>query len=60
MTIHRSAPKRLPRKALPLMAAALLFGSLPLLAGQEFSRPSDSSDVGRSFEPPSAPSVPDA
>ena len=65
MTILRSAPMRLPRKVLPLAVAALLFGSLPLLAGQEFSRPSDSSDVGRSFEPPSvpdapAPSIPDA
>jgi len=65
MTILRSAPMRLPRKVLPLAVAALLFGSLPLLAGQEFSRPSDSGDVGRSFEPPSvpdapAPSIPDA
>ena len=66
MTIHRSAPERLRRKALPLAAGALLFASLPLFASQELSRPSDSGDVGRtapeidarSFEPPSEPSAP--
>ena len=62
MTIQKPA-MRLPRRALPL-AAALLLASLPLLARQEFSRPSDSSDFGPhpaadsyTFEAPSEPSA---
>ncbi len=66
MITQSPAVMRLPRKAFPLAAAALLLASLPLLAGQEFSRPDDSSDFGRtapevdfgSFDSPSAPSEP--
>jgi hypothetical protein len=68
MITHKPAA-RLLRRTLPLAAAALLFASLPLLAGQERSRPSDSSDAGRTAHevgshsspspssPPSAPSA---
>ncbi len=64
MTIQKPA-MRLPRRALPL-AAALLLASLPLLAREEFSRPSDSSDFGptaaevsfQAFEAPSEPATP--
>lgn len=64
MTIQKPAV-RLPHRALPL-AAALLLASLPLLAREEFSRPSDSSDFGptvpevslQAFEAPSEPSRP--
>jgi PEGA domain-containing protein len=67
MTTQSSAAERLPRKALPFAAAALLLLSLPL-AAQERSRPSDSSDSGRtahdvgsrSSAPSSAPSAPSA
>lgn len=47
MITQRPAAVRLPRRAIPLAAAALLFACLPLLAAQERSRPSDSSDTGR-------------
>jgi hypothetical protein len=65
MTIHKFTPARLPRKVLPL-AAALLLAGLPLLARQELSRPSDSSDFGpaadvavpQEFVAPSEPSAP--
>jgi hypothetical protein len=71
MITQKPAAERLLRRALPIAAAALLLASLSLTA-QERSRPSDSSDVGRtaheigarSFAPavepstPSAPSVP--
>lgn len=68
MTTPRPAVERLPRKVLPLAAAALLIASLPVFAGQELSRPDDSSDVGRTayevgsrtFEPASEPSTPSA
>ncbi len=65
MTTHQPAAERLPRRALTLSAAALLLASLPL-ASQERSRPSDSSDTGRTayevgshvFEPAPEPSAP--
>src|SRR5262245_58569480 len=65
MITQSPAVMRLPRKAFPLAAAALLLASLPL-AGQEFSRPDDSSDFGpaapevsfSTFDSPSAPSEP--
>lgn len=61
MITQKPVAERFPRKALPL-AAALLLASLPLFAGQERSRPSDSSDTGRtaheSGSHASAPSSP--
>lgn len=65
MKTQSPAGERLPRRAVLLAAAALLVASLPL-AAQERSRPSDSSDTGRTAhevgsapaQPSSSPSAP--